>query len=249
MTRQRLFRLFTALVMALSASAAINVVAAGPAAADGCYTWDRTLREGMNGADVTQLQIRVAGWTASGEVLSIDGDYGPKTTAAVRRFQSGYGLGADGIAGPQTFTQIYALQDNDCTPIHFSFAEATQSSTCGSQASLTGGAVSASQVRANLIRSMWRAEALRRQLNDAPLVVTSGFRSVSCNSQVGGSSGSRHTYGDALDFSGTPSLCTIAREARTAGFNEIIGPGAAGHSDHTHLADKPSRTWSAPNCF
>ncbi|MDR7276925.1 zinc D-Ala-D-Ala carboxypeptidase [Catenuloplanes atrovinosus] len=222
---------------------------AGPASADACYTWNRTLRDGMSGEDVRQLQIRVAGWTASGEVLSIDGEYGPRTAAAVGRFQTAYGLSSDGVAGPQTFNQIYALQDDDCSPIHFTFAEVTQSSTCGSQASLQGGAVPAAQVRQNLIRSMWRAEALRRQLGDAPLIVTSGFRSVACNQQVGGSAGSRHTYGDALDFTGTPSLCAIARQARTAGFNEIIGPGAAGHSDHTHLADKPSRTWSAPNCF
>ncbi|GAB7051360.1 D-Ala-D-Ala carboxypeptidase family metallohydrolase [Catenuloplanes indicus] len=249
MTRQKVFRLFMALFMMVSATATVNVMLAGPAQADGCYTWSRTLREGMTGDDVTQLQIRVAGWTDSGEVLSIDGDFGPRTTAAVRKFQAAYGLGADGVAGPQTVNQIYALQDDDCSPIHFTFAEVTQSSTCGSQASLQGGAVPAAQVRENLIRSMWRAEALRRQLDDAPLVVTSGFRSVDCNRRVGGATGSRHTYGDALDFTGTPSLCTIARQARTAGFAEIIGPGAAGHDDHTHLAAKPTRSWSAPDCF
>ncbi|MDP9795017.1 zinc D-Ala-D-Ala carboxypeptidase [Catenuloplanes nepalensis] len=249
MTRQRLLRLFMALFMTFTATAAVNVALAGPAAADGCYTWSRTLRSGMSGEDVRQLQIRVAGWVDSGEVLAIDGDYGARTAAAVAKFQAGYGLSNDGVAGPQTFNQIYALQDDDCTPIHFTFAEATASATCGSQASLQGGAVSATQVRANLIRSMWRAEALRRKLGNAPLVVSSGFRSVACNAQVGGSSGSRHTYGDALDFTGTPSLCTIAREARSAGFAEIIGPGAAGHSDHTHLAAKPTRTWSAPQCF
>ncbi|MEV6690379.1 peptidoglycan-binding domain-containing protein [Micromonospora sp. NPDC051196] len=32
--------------------------------------------------------------------VELDDRYGPKTAAAVRRFQSAYGLTADGIAGP-----------------------------------------------------------------------------------------------------------------------------------------------------
>lgn len=43
-------------------------------------------------------------------VLAIDGVYGPATTAAVRRFQGGYGSAADGVAGPNTFGRIYELQ-------------------------------------------------------------------------------------------------------------------------------------------
>jgi len=43
----------------------------------------------MSGADVTQLQIRIAGWMTSGTVLTIDGDSGPNTAAALSRFQAG----------------------------------------------------------------------------------------------------------------------------------------------------------------
>jgi zinc D-Ala-D-Ala carboxypeptidase len=248
MVRRRLLRLLTSLLVALGAAVTVNVALAAPAAADGCYTWGRTLSEGMSGSDVTQLQIRVAGWVSYGEVLAVDGVYGARTKAAVTRFQQAYGLDADGIAGPQTFNKIYELQDNDCTPIHFSFAEVTQSATCGSQASLTGGSVSASQVRANLIRVMWQAEALRRQLGDRPLVVSSGFRSQACDRLVGGSGTGEHTYGRAIDLVGTPSLCTIARQARYAGFNGIFGPGYPNHNDHTHVDIRPSRSWSAPSC-
>lgn len=250
MVKRRLLRMLTAAVLAASATLTLSVVSAGPAAADGCYTWTRTLRQGMSGEDVRQLQIRVAGWPGSyGEVLAIDGVFGPRTEAAVRRFQQAYGLTVDGIAGTQTFSKIYELQDNDCTPIHFSFSELTQSATCGSQASLTGGSVSASQVRQNLIRLMWQLEALRHQLGDRPLIISSGFRSQSCDRRVGGSGTGQHTYGRAADIVGTPSFCTIARQARYAGFNGIVGPGAPDHSDHAHLDIRPSRWWNAPNCF
>lgn len=229
------------LVVAIAATVAVNVTVVTPAHADGCYTWSGTLRQGSTGDAVTQLQIRVAGWVTSGEVLSYDGEYGPATAAAVRRFQAAYGLGADGVAGPQTFNKIYELQDNDCTPIHFSFAEVTEN--CG-RGGFSNGAVSAATVRSNLLKGMWKAEAIRRKMGDTPLSVSSGFRDRSCNSSVGGSSTSRHMYGDAIDFGSANNMCAIHRHARTSGFREIIGPGAAGHSDHTHVAHKATRTWA-----
>ena len=245
---RRMLRALAALAVTAAAGVVAVVGFATPAHADGCYTWGRTLSQGMSGEDVRQLQIRVSGYPGYQSVLALDGVFGPATKAAVTRFQQAYGLAADGIAGPQTFNKIYALQDNDCTPIHFSFAEVTQSATCGSQASLTGGSVSASQVRANLIRVMWQAEALRRQLGDRPLVVSSGFRSQACDRRVGGSGTGEHTYGRAIDLVGTPSLCTIAQRARYAGFNGIFGPGYPNHNDHTHVDIRPSRSWSAPSC-
>ncbi|MEU0527975.1 D-Ala-D-Ala carboxypeptidase family metallohydrolase [Streptomyces niveus] len=241
---RRTSRLLLSLVMTLSFAWAGAVVTAGPAQADGCYTWSGTLSQGSSGAAVTQLQIRVAGHAGNGAVLGIDGEYGPATAAAVKRFQSAYGLAADGVAGPNTFNKIYALQDDDCTPIHFTYAELNN---CNSDWS--GGAVSAATAKSNALRTMWKLEAMRHAMGDQPLRVTSGFRSVACNNAVGGASSSRHLYGDAADIgSGPHTLCALAQNARNHGFNGILGPGYPGHNDHAHVDHRSGRFWSAPSC-
>jgi zinc D-Ala-D-Ala carboxypeptidase len=244
MVRQRMVRLLATMLITAATTVIVGVVTATPAHADACFTWSRTLRTGMNGNDVTQLQIRVAGWPGSfGEVLTIDGDYGARTEAAVRRFQSAYGLPADGVAGPQTFNKLYELQDADCTPIHFSYTELTQSSACGSQLPFASASV-----KANLLRVMWRLEALRHQLGDRSITITSGFRTPDCDVRVGGSGSGTHTLGMAADMTGSPGLCQLAQQARSAGFNGIFGPGFPDHNDHTHVDIRASRSWSAPNC-
>jgi zinc D-Ala-D-Ala carboxypeptidase len=243
----RLLRRRTVLAgSAASAVAAATAVVgwAGPAHADGCYTWSRTLSQGASGSDVTQLQIRVAGWPGYNNQIAIDGAFGPQTKAAVTRFQQAYGLGADGVAGSQTFGKIYELQDDDCTPIHFSYAELND---CNSDWS--GGAVSAATARSNALRVMWRLEALRHALGDNPLIVTSGFRSRACNSAVGGASNSQHLYGSAADLvSNHATLCRIVQQSRYHGFGGLLGPGYPGHNDHIHADIRGGTVWEAPSC-
>ncbi|MGC6493604.1 MAG: peptidoglycan-binding domain-containing protein [Myxococcota bacterium] len=66
---------------------------------------DRTLRDGLSGSDVRQLQLKL---NEAGYPVGVDGNYGPGTAEAVRRFQQDYDLGADGIAGPDTLDAIGA---------------------------------------------------------------------------------------------------------------------------------------------
>ncbi|MGH3646939.1 MAG: D-Ala-D-Ala carboxypeptidase family metallohydrolase [Micromonosporaceae bacterium] len=240
----RLVRILLAAALTAASTLALGIFAASPAAADACYTWNRTLSRGMSGGDVKQLQIRLAGWVGYGENLAIDGVFGARTEDAVIRFKNGYNLGSTtGVAGSGVFNKLYALQDADCTPIHFSHSEFNYS--CGER-DYTGGNVSAATAKSNMIRVMWQLEAMRKKLGGQAIVITSGFRSVACNSRVGGSSGSLHTYGKAADL-GTgsgPTLCQMHTAAKRAGFEEILGPGYQGHSDHTHVGNKSSRFWA-----
>ncbi|TXL88615.1 M15 family metallopeptidase [Streptomyces sp. IB2014 016-6] len=237
--------------LTLAAPTALPAVAnASPAAVaevsavDGCYTWSGTLSEGSSGEAVRQLQIRVAGYPGSGSQLAIDGQFGPATKAAVQRFQSAYGLGADGVAGPATFGKIYELQDDDCSPVNFEYGELNN---CNSDWS--GGKVSAATARANALVTMWKLQAMRHAMGDKPITVNGGFRSVTCNSNVGGAANSRHMYGHAADLgAGSQGFCALALAARNHGFTEILGPGYPGHDDHTHVAGGDGRFWSAPSC-
>jgi lysozyme len=62
-----------------------------------------TLQNGSTGGEVTMLQraLSVLGYN-----LTIDGNYGPGTAAAVSQFQTANGLTADGAAGPNTWGAI-----------------------------------------------------------------------------------------------------------------------------------------------
>lgn len=246
--RRRLVPLVGAVLITLATSLVAIGSTAAPAHADGCYTWSRTLQQGATGADVTQLQIRVAGWAGYDTNFSIDGVFGAATATAVRNFQSGYGLSADGVAGAQTFNQIYALQDDDCTPIHFDWSEVDDVCYGGWPAPASG---TIDQVKANLIQVMWRAEALRHRLGDHPLRVTSAYRSEACNTAVGGVEGSNHLTGKAMDLvsgDGSLTLCQIAQAARYVAVRELLGPGYPDHDDHIHIGIQSTREWHAPNC-
>lgn len=236
-------RLLTALTLTAAATIVGGMGTDTPASADGCFTWKGSLRKGSRGSAVTQLQIRLAGYPGYRSNLDIDGEFGAATAAAVRRFQAAYGIPANGVAGPRTLKKINALQDDDCTPVHFSFSELNR---CGGWWS--GGLVSAARARSNALRLMWQLEALRHALGDRDLNISSGFRSVACN-PADGSRFSRHLFGDAADLTGTSSLCRIVRRARHHGFEEILGPGYPGHGDHAHVANDPKRAWSASRCF
>ena len=62
-----------------------------------------TLKRGNNGDQVVVLQHLL---NVEGYKLTIDGDFGAKTEAAVKAFQKAKGLTADGIVGPKTWAAL-----------------------------------------------------------------------------------------------------------------------------------------------
>jgi peptidoglycan hydrolase-like protein with peptidoglycan-binding domain len=64
-----------------------------------------TLSEGATGAAVQTLQTRLNVWGAN-PTLTVDGDFGPATLAAVKAFQTEQKLTVDGIVGPQTWAAL-----------------------------------------------------------------------------------------------------------------------------------------------
>jgi peptidoglycan hydrolase-like protein with peptidoglycan-binding domain len=61
------------------------------------------LSEGDTGPAVQTLQTRLNVW---GATLTVDGDFGTATLAAVKAFQTAHNLTVDGVVGPQTWSAL-----------------------------------------------------------------------------------------------------------------------------------------------
>ncbi|MFD0071032.1 D-Ala-D-Ala carboxypeptidase family metallohydrolase [Streptomyces sp. NPDC127166] len=218
LSRRSLLRYGAGAVAATGLSVGTGLALAGPAAA---YSWPSQLSQGSSGAAVKELQIRIAGWAAGSAqqtFVSLDGDFGPGTEAALRRFQAAYGLTVDGVAGSQTFSRLDALESSDGSTAHFDFSEFESKDGSG----FSGGKVSATTVKENVRRNMYKLEALRKKCGDLAVTVNSGFRSISHNASVGGAANSMHLYGIAADvaISGL-STKTVYQKAETCGYSGL----------------------------
>lgn len=208
------------------------------------YDWSSTLQQGSTGADVRELQIRVAGWAADGPeqtYVAVDGDFGPATEAAVIRFQQHYGLEADGVVDAETQEALNALEDTDGSTAHFEFSEFHSKDGSG----FNGGKVDAATVKENVRRLMYKLEAVRAKAGDRPIIVNSGFRSISHNSNVGGASNSQHMYGIAADIViSDRSVSQAISYAQSSGFSGIIR-----YSTFTHVDSRVEYPYGAGSYY
>ncbi len=76
--------------------------AAGDPTLPGSHSWP-TVRQGQSGRQVSTVQYLL---TAQGASLTVDGQFGSATAAAVSAFQSAHGLSADGIVGTTTWQAL-----------------------------------------------------------------------------------------------------------------------------------------------
>jgi zinc D-Ala-D-Ala carboxypeptidase len=239
--------------------AALVFAAARPAAA---YEFDRRLQSGDQGRDVQALQVRVAGWfPADGkEHFALDGNFGSRTAAAVRTFESFYGIpDPNGVADAKTYAKLNSLQDADGSTDHFNFSEFDQNynSGCSAKANayagtFRGGKVRRWKVRRNVRRLMWRLEAVRAKGGHHAIGINSGFRSVAYNDCIGGASASQHMYGTAAD--NRMAQTSNRRERGLAKQSQVHGIGCYSSMTHNHFdiridnANLPSsRFWWWPD--
>lgn len=69
-------------------------------------------QQGSIGEDVRSIQYLL---NSHGSSLSVDGDFGPLTKAAVEQFQQSHGLGVDGIVGNQTWPALIVQVQSGAT--------------------------------------------------------------------------------------------------------------------------------------
>jgi zinc D-Ala-D-Ala carboxypeptidase len=224
---------------AIAGAIVLSLVAAPGAHAK---TFDRRIKPGAAGSQVTKLQVRVAGWYPNREqrTFSIDGRYGSQTKEAMKAFEAAYGRPVNGIASRMDLEILNRLQDGDGSTKHFDFSEFDQnrSSSCSSRANsyagtFSGGRSTPSRTRRNVKRLMWRLEAVRKKGGSKPIGINSGFRSVAYNDCIGGARASQHLFGTAADnrMAGVDNR----KERRLAKGSQIHGIGCYSSLSHNHF--------------
>lgn len=95
------------LVMGVASLLTIGGVAFSAQAEAATYpcTTNQTLRQGQANSCVRAMQTYLNGYINA--KLTIDGDFGPLTTSAVKKYQRLMKITADGVVGPQTRLAVF----------------------------------------------------------------------------------------------------------------------------------------------
>lgn len=125
---------------------------------------------------------------------AVDGICGPKTIAAIKKFQTAYGLDVDGIVGPITTKAMQRKDKVDWDDIKY-FDKSEFKCQCDGYCK--GSGHYPAPMDAKLINIL---DKLRAYIGK-PIEVTSGLRCWYHNAEVGGVSNSKHQSGHAADIS------------------------------------------------
>jgi len=182
----------------------------------------RTLRGGMSGPDVAEVQIRVSGWLSANRpncsYLNIDGRFDKMTEQAVRNFQQAYSLPAGGVVDDLTWEQLDALVKPNGSTQHFDWLEFYMPGKPG----FGGGSVPEDVVRENIRRLMFKLEALRLKEGEKPIDIIAGFRPKnSVAIQEDPIASSLHAYGIAADIYVNVNRIILYQAAETCSFSGL----------------------------
>lgn len=106
---------------------------------------------------------------------------------------------------------------------HFTLEEMTDSQTAARQGiDNTPGPETVDTLRA----TAYALEAVRKELGEHPILISSGYRSPALNKAVGGSQGSQHLLGQAVDFTcpnfGTPRMIVKRLKESAIQYDQLI---------------------------
>ena len=169
-----------------------------------------------------QRALRLLGWP-----IRVDGDYGARTTAAVRDFQRGYAfstLVASGNAGPRTHAALRAAirRGGRCSQ-HFSFRAFR---------SPGDGWIRLHRV---LVRGL---EAYRVEVGE-PVTIVAGYRDPAWHAAHGGAPDSQHPHGIAADVAPQLALERVHALRAFSGIGCDATTGLVRHVDVRHCGPDP----------
>lgn len=207
---------------------------------------ERTLSKIDSTVKPLQADLQKLGFTT----YYADGIYGSNTESAVKRFQSTYGLVADGIAGYRTLSKIEAVKANTASSVIVSTSyNQTPSKVVTYSLKRDGNKYITKnfQVKefkcndgSDTILIDHKLAALLQNIRDrfgSTVVINSAYRTKSHNAAEGGNSRSLHLTGQAADIkvNGVSPL-TVARYAESIGVK-----GIGRYSTFVHVDTRANR--------
>lgn len=197
-------------------------------------TADRTLKFGMKGADVKELQEALT--LREYSLGKVDGDFGQKTYAAVIAFQKDAGLTQDGIVGLKTKKaleniKVFSFKSDKTKQITANFKVSEFKCNDGSDKIVVD-----TEFVENVLQNI-------RNHFKAAVTINSAYRTPTYNKKVGGASSSYHVKGRAFDIAVKgykPS--EVAKYARSIGVKGVIE-----YNTFVHIDSRPKQYWARDN--